>query len=145
DLVWNPSCFDFRGCPADQACVRGACTPIPGTRYPSLNPSNPIPDCIDGPSGCTPSPLVSTLMVGTHVNISSLDLYVDIQHTYRGDLRIHLTPPTGSTVLVRDQCGDCQQDIHAVFPAEIPFTDAAGAARFAGLDAFATWTLTVTD
>jgi hypothetical protein len=67
--------------------------------------------------------------------VSTVQVRVDATHTFNGDLRVLLTPPAGSTVLVRGESEDSTDDIHEVFDVPIaPGGEAAG-----------DWVLTVAD
>ncbi len=68
-----------------------------------------------------------------------LDIRVslEVEHTWRGDLRVELTDPNGSTVVLHDQAGGSADDL--VF-------DSAAVNGFSMDDAVnGTWTLTVSD
>jgi len=48
-------------------------------------------------------------------NVKSLEVQVDITHTYRGDLHIELISPSGQHALLRSRDGDSRDNIHAIY------------------------------
>jgi M6 family metalloprotease-like protein len=67
-----------------------AITP-PATLTPSSSPNRAIPD--NNATGIS-----DTIAIAAATTISSFKLSVDITHTYRGDLRVTLTAPWGTTI-----------------------------------------------
>ncbi|MBV9496407.1 MAG: proprotein convertase P-domain-containing protein [Acidobacteria bacterium] len=96
----------------------------------------PIPD--GNPTGIT-----STLVVTDPRTLANLGVYVDIQHPARGDLRIVLTAPDGTQVLLQDSSLDRTADIRGTFGVDILPAQSLNA--FAGRSANGTWKLTVSD
>ena len=67
---------------------------------------------LQGPTGLpaaipdnVPTGLTSDFTVGEDLTITDLDVYVEIQHTYVGDLRIQLRSPVGTLVTLLDRPG----------------------------------------
>jgi MYXO-CTERM domain-containing protein len=60
-----------------------------------------------------PTGIVSIIHVPTDRRILAAAVHVDITHTWIGDLRILLTSPTGTVVVLHDHEGDSQTDLHA--------------------------------
>ncbi|NMB74738.1 MAG: hypothetical protein GYA21_06365 [Myxococcales bacterium] len=82
-----------------------------------------------------PSGLSSTLEVSLDATIGALDLSVDINHTYRGDLEIRLIHPDGATATVLSPDSNSGDDVKQTFPV----------ADFNGKTTKGTWTLKVID
>ena len=106
------------------------------TLFQSPQRGNAIPEnSIDG--------LTSTIAIADPRVIESLAVRVDITHTSRGDLRIELIAPDGTTVLLQPVSFERAPDIHATFG-----RDAAPAQPFTpllGRPAAGIWTLRVRD
>ncbi len=77
----------------------------------------------------------STLEVTLDAVIGALDLSVDINHTYRGDLEIRLVHPDGTDLQVHAPDSSSGDDIKQTFPV----------AAFNGKSTRGTWTLRVID
>jgi M6 family metalloprotease-like protein len=74
-------------------------------------PNASIPD-FDGEG------IESAISIADSGSVRSLSVEVDITHTYRGDLQIELVSPSGGRVLIRNDNGDSQDDIHEVYTEE---------------------------
>jgi hypothetical protein len=72
---------------------------------------------------------------GRCVVVGSVEIRVDITHTFRGDIRLLLTSPDGERVVVLMPSGDSDDDIHETFPVDIA----------SGETAVGDWVLTVAD
>ena len=82
-----------------------------------------------------------TLMVPREIMISDFKVFVDIVHTYIGDLKISLTSPSGRTVLLVSQVGFSGNLIETTFTREkVP-----ALSGFIDEGAEGTWTLVVAD
>lgn len=109
-------------CAAERACMD------PGDEY-SNTTAMPIPDNDAG--GVT-----SVINVGTGGTISSIAVTVDIEHSYRGDLSVHLVRmEDGRSALLTDRAGGSEDGIQETFTV----------ADFNGTDAAGTWQLVVRD
>jgi aminopeptidase YwaD len=82
------------------------------------------------------SKVESTLEVTDELKLDALKLDLDIGHTYRGDLRVSLTSPSGKTVVVHDRAGGSTDDLKGPFDLSTAFAGEAGKG---------TWKLTVED
>ncbi len=102
------------------------CEDVAGTTY-EARPEQAIPD--NDPIGVT-----STIEVPDSLDIGSLQVKLDITHTWIADLEVTLSHG-GKKVVLWDHEGGHDHDIRQKFSPE----------DFAGLDAKGTWTLTVTD
>jgi Proprotein convertase P-domain len=88
-----------------------------------------IPDAVL--SGIT-STIAAELSCGA---VRTVQIYVDITHTFRGDISMTLTSPAGETVIVREMSGGSEDDIHELFEVDIA----------AGESGTGDWTLNVVD
>jgi subtilisin-like proprotein convertase family protein len=97
-------------------------------------PGLAIPDAM-------PAGVADVLQVGEAGTVAAVEVTVDIQHTYRGDLRVRLVAPDGSAVTLHDRVGFGQDDIAATFRV----ADVPALAGLAGKAAQGPWTLHVAD
>jgi len=79
--------------------------------------------------------VTSTVSFDKDVAIDSLKLSLDLPHTYRGDLKVTLTSPSGKTATVHDRTGGGADDLKGTFDLS----------AFQGEKTKGTWTLTVED
>lgn len=110
----------------DTDCRMNAACMMPSGGYENTTPFM-IPD--NNQTGVT-----STITVPEGGMIEALSVTVDIQHTYRGDLRVALAKGTREIVL-HDQSGGGEDNLTQTFAV----TD------FSGVDAAGTWELRVSD
>ncbi len=75
--------------------------------------------------------------------VSSIEVFVDITHTYIGDLRVTLTSPLGTSVILHDRSGGTAENIYGWYPTEL--TPAFALDPFVGETFGGDWTLLVTD
>jgi M6 family metalloprotease-like protein len=82
-----------------------------------------IPD--DQPDG-----IKSELLVDKTATLSSIGVTVDITHTYRGDLNVRLTAPSGKTVVLHSDAGGSLDNLHLDLNSEsfAPLSELAGEA-----------------
>lgn len=73
--------------------------------------------------------------------ISSVKVRIDITHTYVGDLRVTLTSPAGTTVVLHNRTGGNTHDLHE----DVDIHSAPGLHALAGESANGKWTLQVQD
>jgi len=85
------------------------------------------------------------LDVAEDLEISSVDCYADITHSYRGDLVVELTSPTGTTVRLHDRTGGSADDITTWFDMETPCDGPGSMGDFAGESSQGRWELMVSD
>ncbi len=107
--------------------------------YEALLCSQPglsIPD--DNPAGVTDT--ADMTMAGT---IEEVDVYVDISHTYIGDLIVRLTSPAGTTVVLHDMTGGGTDNLIGWYPDEL--TPEGDLSAFVGEEMLGEWTLFVSD
>ncbi|MCP5046482.1 MAG: S8 family serine peptidase, partial [bacterium] len=88
-----------------------------------------------------PAGINDTITVSDTRPVNDLRVEVDITHTWIGDLKIELTGPGGSSVLLHDRTGGSDQNIQTTFgPADKP-----DLVTFLGQPANGDWTLKVSD
>ncbi|MCE9673245.1 endonuclease [Myxococcus stipitatus] len=81
------------------------------------------------------STVTSTLDVAEDTTVDSLKLDLDIAHTYRGDLTVKLTSPSGKSAVVSNRAGGSADDLKGSFDLS----------AFAGEPTKGKWTLEVQD
>jgi subtilisin-like proprotein convertase family protein len=81
------------------------------------------------------SKVESTLRIDDEMTLKGGSINVDIPHTYRGDLVVTLTSPSGKSVKLHDRAGGSLDDLKAKFDL----------AAFAGESTKGDWKLTVED
>jgi len=75
--------------------------------------------------------------------VESLELFVDIEHSWIGDLRIYLRSPQGITALVHDRSGGTLNEIYGWYPGDLdPVNDFD---RFLEREALGLWSIHVLD
>jgi subtilisin-like proprotein convertase family protein len=134
----------------------GVCTN--GTRYASTDVPVAVPDYVVSPGVGTSQLSVS----GAPTTVSKLIVAVDIPHTCPRDLTIEIVPPSGPSIVLSDETGECPQEsgngyLNTVFDdaasssvddGSTPFTGSyqphASLSSFTG-NPNGTWTLRVTD
>ena len=99
-----------------------------------LNPNLAIPDR-------DPAGVVSRVFVPDSGQVRGIKIYVDIAHTYIGDLIVRLTGPVGTRVDLHNRDGGGADNLVRTFTLEsVPLLTA-----FLGMDIKGTWTLEVSD
>ena len=86
------------------------------------------------------SDMIAVTQSGT---ISEASVYVNITHTYQGDLVLTLTSPDGVDVVLHSRSGGTDENIIGWYPAELDPVGDLG--TLAGEDVAGEWTLTVAD
>ncbi|MFL5350780.1 MAG: M4 family metallopeptidase [Hyalangium sp.] len=79
--------------------------------------------------------VTSKITIGDDVSIDKMKLNLDIDHTYRGDLVVTLTSPSGKSATISNREGGSADNIKGEFDMS----------QFAGESAKGDWTLTVSD
>ena len=80
------------------------------------------------------STITDTITVADSGTVTSLSLAVDISHTYKGDLKVDLVAPDGTTKTVHNRSGGSADDIDQTYTP-----------NFAGVSIAGTWTLKMND
>ncbi len=101
-------------------------------------PGVAIPD--DDPAGISD---VMTVDMDPATLLSGVEVYVDITHTWQGDLIVNLTSPGGTTVTLHNRSGSSADDILGWYPTELE--PAGDLSAFVGEPAAGDWTLWVSD
>jgi uncharacterized repeat protein (TIGR01451 family) len=107
-----------------------------------------------------------TFAVGTSYTVSNVTLGVLLSHTYRSDLRITLTSPSGTSVQVMTNVGGAADNLNVLFDDDAPgaisghtandttgsvppylgtFQPTAALSAFDGQNAFGNWTMVICD
>lgn len=92
-----------------------------------------------------PEGMTSTFEVtgATGTVSENIQVAIDITHTWRGDLRVILTSPAGTSVVLHNLTGSLADDLIGTYPTSLdPAEPLSG---FAGEDPNGIWTLTVSD
>ena len=79
--------------------------------------------------------ITSTLTIGDELTIFNSNVYVDISHTWIGDLSVALTSPEGTTAILHNKVGGNGQNIQQTFTSN----------AFNGESTLGDWVLTVAD
>ncbi|MGH8058051.1 MAG: M36 family metallopeptidase, partial [Candidatus Entotheonellia bacterium] len=110
--------------------------PQPGGRVVRVEtaPHRAIPD--NQPVGIT-----SVLNVAEAGRLTRLAVAIDIEHPYIGDLRVSLTTPTGTTVVLHERSGASADNLVKSYASE----NTPALAALAGAQAQGDWTLKVAD
>ena len=80
------------------------------------------------------STISDTITVADSGTVTSLSLAVDVSHTYKGDLKVDLIAPDGTTKTVHNRSGGTADDIDQTYTPD-----------FAGVSIAGTWTLRIND
>jgi subtilisin-like proprotein convertase family protein len=100
----------------------------------SATPNLAIPD--NKPAGVT-----SQVAVAEAGNIDQVEVTVDIQHTYVGDLRVSVAAPWGATAVLHDRTGAGTDDLIRTYTSQ----NTPALAAWAGQPSTGNWTLQVAD
>ena len=98
------------------------------------HPAAAIPD--NDPAGVSDS-----MAIAASGDIKEVQVWVDITHTWIGDLQVKLTTPSGTGILLHDRSGGGQDNLIKTYSAD----NLAAIKSIAGQPAQGTWTLGVTD
>lgn len=125
------------------AAVLAALTGLPSvlaqTTYPSTDTPISIPD--NDPNG-----IVSTINVPDAGCVQDVDVYVNITHTYRGDLIVELTSPAGTVVRLHNRTGGSADDLVKTYNQGVVNPDGPGSLNsFNGQNLNGGWQLRVSD
>jgi extracellular elastinolytic metalloproteinase len=99
-----------------------------------VEPNQAIPD--RDPAGTS-----STIHVPQAARIKRLDVFVDIEHTYIGDLQVSLIPPAGQPVMLHSRSGASADNLVATYTS----LNLPALAALNGAEAQGSWTLKVAD
>ena len=86
-------------------------------------------------------PIFSKIEIYQHGVINDIRIGIDLTHTYHGDLRIDVTAPDGTSVILHDHKGNSTVNIHTVYTvSELPALRA-----FVGKSIQGTWIISMVD
>jgi len=139
EAIVGASCTDDAGCDLGELCDRPVCIPegppcptegrcVNQRRFYDLE-ATPIPDA--DPEGVARSLVVEK----PGLVVASVNVNLNVEHTYRGDLVAALTSPEGTIHLLHDRSGGSADDLNLT----------ADVDAFAGEAATGTWTLRISD
>lgn len=106
----------------------------PTTVAVAADPDLPIPD--DQPSG-----VASVLHIAQTGSLAGVLINLEIDHTYRGDLRVSLVSPSGTTVVLHNREGGRADNLHQAYSSD----DVSALAALIGEPIQGDWTLEVAD
>jgi len=106
----------------------------PGPTLPS-SPDLAIPDVGD--------PVTDVINCTQSGSLADIQVYVNITHTWIGDLTVKLTSPSGTSVLLHNRTGGSTHDLVGWFPTVL--TPAEPLSRFADEPINGNWTIEVQD
>lgn len=90
-----------------------------------------------------PAGVSDTLVMDMEGEITRVEVFIDITHTYQGDLRVALTSPEGTMVELHNRSGSSTDNIYGWYPEELsPVGDLND---FLGEAMLGEWTLFVSD
>lgn len=110
-------------------------TPTLTSEY-CVSPAAPIND-----NQTTTSTL--TIPVGDDAAITSIEVFLNITHTYQGDLLVTLRSPAGTSVVLHNRSGSGTDNIVGWYPSQL--IPAGDLNQFVGQQMAGVWTLTVAD
>jgi subtilisin-like proprotein convertase family protein len=88
----------------------------------------------------TVSDVINVVAAGS---ISEIEVYVNITHTYQGDLIVTLTSPAGTEVVLHNRSGGSTDNIIGWYPLDLNPVDDLG--LLGGEEMMGDWTLTISD
>jgi subtilisin-like proprotein convertase family protein len=109
----------------------------------------PISSCATTMSQDVPKPITDNATVESEIDyalplvIGEVNVFVDISHTYQGDLRVVLVSPAGTSVVLHDRSGGSADDIETWYDTETAPTEPLSLLN--GEGALGTWVLIVED
>jgi subtilisin-like proprotein convertase family protein len=103
-----------------------------------ISPALAIPD--NNPTG-----VYSTLTFMQDVTISDVEIYLNLTHTYIGDLIVEIRSPEGTTVRLHNRGGGSADNIIGWYDSTLPVAGPGSLADFAGEHSAGEWRLWVSD
>ncbi len=107
------------------------------------------PDCTTVVPGDVPQSILDRQTTSSSVEfldereIAGVTVWVDVAHTYRGDLRLEIVSPAGTAVTLHDRSGGSADHILGSYPTD--FTPFEPLTRLSGESSLGTWELRVND
>ncbi len=93
----------------------------------------------------SPVGVYDTMMLTEDVGIDEVEIYVNITHTYIGDLIVEVTSPEGTTVRLHSQTGGTAENIIGWYPTEIPVDGPGSLEDMQGESCAGEWEIWVSD
>lgn len=87
--------------------------------------------------------VTDTITVAENGSVSSVEVFVDLTHTWRGDLIVTLTSPAGTPVVLHDRTGSSADNLYGWYPGEL--VPAGDLGTLVGEEMSGGWTLAVSD
>ncbi len=112
-------------------------TPVTIYQY-CETPELPVPDS-------SPVGVYGQLQFPDDVAISEVEVYLNLTHTYIGDLIVEITSPEGTTVRLHNRSGGSSSDILGWYPLEISVDGPGSLDDFIGENALGEWEIWVSD
>jgi subtilisin-like proprotein convertase family protein len=98
------------------------------------------------PDNTSPGAVDTITVAGESCTIDSIEVEVDIEHSFRGDLVVDIVAPGGgTTVRLHDGGGGSRDDIIGTYPTTLSLPMGSDLADFQNLDVNGDWTLRVED
>jgi subtilisin-like proprotein convertase family protein len=85
------------------------------------------------------------MMFAEDIDITDIEVYVDVTHTYIGDLMIELTSPEGTTVRLHNRSGGGSANIVGWYDTDLAVDGPGALSDFAGESSSGEWTIWVSD
>ncbi|MCK4510679.1 proprotein convertase P-domain-containing protein, partial [bacterium] len=102
------------------------------------SPALSIPD--DAPAG-----VYDTITFPDDISVTDIEVYINITHTYIGDLIAEVTSPEGTTVRLHNRTGSSSNDIVGWYDTELTVDGPGALLDFVGESSGGDWTLWVSD
>ncbi len=101
-------------------------------------PELPIPDS-------NPAGVYDYLSFPDDATVSEVEVYLNLTHTYVGDLIVELTSPEGTVVRLHNRSGGSADDLVGWYPTELTVTGPGSLDDFIGENAMGDWEIWVSD
>ncbi|MCK4680568.1 proprotein convertase P-domain-containing protein, partial [bacterium] len=102
------------------------------------SPALPIPDDVS-------AGVYDTITFAEDMDIEDVEVYVNITHTYIGDLIVEVTSPEGTTVRLHNRTGSSSDNIVGWYDTDLAVDGPGALADFADESCMGDWTLWVSD
>jgi subtilisin-like proprotein convertase family protein len=102
------------------------------------SPEVSIPDA-------TPAGVYDTVTVEDELTVTEVEVYVNLTHTYIGDLIVELESPEGTTVRLHDETGSSDDNIVGWYEADLVVDGPGSLSDFAGESSAGEWQIWVSD
>jgi subtilisin-like proprotein convertase family protein len=92
-----------------------------------------------------PTGVYDTLEFAEDLSITDVEIYVNITHTYIGDLIVEVRSPAGTTVRLHNRSGGSADNIVGWYDSELPVDGPGSLADFVGEQSVGEWRIWVSD